>query len=814
MSSQDAEVVSAETIIPTGITTDNISNQQNFINYAVLQIDPEAHIDLVRKQVEYYFSRENLQNDSFLTSQMDSQNSVPIATVMQFAKLKALTEDEELIKKALETSKTVSIVDNKIKSNVKIGGRNTIILRDIPSDTPEDEILAVFKYDDCKPIVSVRSDIENTWFVVFESEQDAKDVILDLKLKKRQFRGESVKARLKSETITRSFYMIPPPQVSAAFPAMGFSPFLPSAGMFPGYVNQSSVMMNGAVMNPHPAMMIVPGVENAGSGSGRSPSSNSHNRLGGHINSIGHSSSDEGVVDVDGSSQTMVMDGDRNIATATAVSPSSSLSASTQGNGPVSSQTTGVTSSASSTHTTTASTAGNKSDKKGTGSTSTSTPSSPYGNRSSGGGSANTAGSSAPRDIRDRDRKVVDEIFDHFAASRMGIDRVGQVCVMIHSGSRGLGHQVATDSLTSMESAMARDNLVINDRQLACARINSKGVQILGQRLQEVLQHKINHAEESESGKQKKFERSNTLSHIHESSEGLSSASFYGMKELFLRTVEVTMMLDCLWLALWATNYITLANIVDKGIFPVIILLPLFCAIVKPFAKLLAITSINHGAFVAKAFIELHNGNISVSSQGLGFGCTFTIDIPTRHDMPTIQSQAHGHNHGNGNGNGQGYLHHLSISNSSMSRVSDDPHGSPIPTAGTGNGNGTGTGSRQESHIFNGLFMNKVSEDSHGSFPILARGSRQGSFSLPNTIHGNNNNTTTTINREVPSFRVSDKGNTIRAASRLNSISNHNQNDKMGQSLLNVFKDKNHVQHRIEVDIEVQPATIDIKRRI
>eukprot|EP01036_Dinobryon_divergens_P039594 gene39594-52219_t len=36
----------------------------------------------------------------------------------------------------------------------------------------------------------------------------------------------------------------------------------------------------------------------------------------------------------------------------------------------------------------------------------------------------------------------------------------------------------------------------------------------------------------------------------------------------------------------------------------------------------------------------------------------------------------------------------------------------------------------------------------------------------------------------------------------------------MGQSLLNVFKDKNHVQHRIEVDIEVQPATIDIKRRI
>lgn len=39
---------------------------------------------------------------------------------------------------------------------------------------------------------------------------------------------------------------------------------------------------------------------------------------------------------------------------------------------------------------------------------------------------------------------MVDEIYDQFAASKMGIERLGQVCVMIHSGSRGLGHQVAT----------------------------------------------------------------------------------------------------------------------------------------------------------------------------------------------------------------------------------------------------------------------------------------------------------------------------------------------------------------------------------
>lgn len=49
-----------------------------------------------------------------------------------------------------------------------------------------------------------------------------------------------------------------------------------------------------------------------------------------------------------------------------------------------------------------------------------------------------------------------------------------QVCIMIHSGSRGLGHQVATDALVQMEAAMARDKIKTNDRQLACAKINSQ----------------------------------------------------------------------------------------------------------------------------------------------------------------------------------------------------------------------------------------------------------------------------------------------------------------------------------------------------
>ena len=52
----------------------------------------------------------------------------------------------------------------------------------------------------------------------------------------------------------------------------------------------------------------------------------------------------------------------------------------------------------------------------------------------------------------------------------MGIERQGQVVLLIYCGSRGFGHQVATDALVAMEKAMKRDKIEVNDCQLACSR--------------------------------------------------------------------------------------------------------------------------------------------------------------------------------------------------------------------------------------------------------------------------------------------------------------------------------------------------------
>jgi tRNA-splicing ligase RtcB len=66
----------------------------------------------------------------------------------------------------------------------------------------------------------------------------------------------------------------------------------------------------------------------------------------------------------------------------------------------------------------------------------------------------------------------VDEIHDEAAARTLGLQR-GEVTVMIHCGSRGLGHQVCTDHVRDVARKLAGWGIVLPDRQLACAPLRS-----------------------------------------------------------------------------------------------------------------------------------------------------------------------------------------------------------------------------------------------------------------------------------------------------------------------------------------------------
>jgi tRNA-splicing ligase RtcB len=75
--------------------------------------------------------------------------------------------------------------------------------------------------------------------------------------------------------------------------------------------------------------------------------------------------------------------------------------------------------------------------------------------------------------------QVVDRVEAH-AAAVLGL-AAGEVCVMIHCGSRGLGHQTCTDQLQAMGGAMRAHGISVPDRQLACVPVRSaEGERYLG----------------------------------------------------------------------------------------------------------------------------------------------------------------------------------------------------------------------------------------------------------------------------------------------------------------------------------------------
>ncbi|KAF1793948.1 Peptidase C15, pyroglutamyl peptidase I-like [Phytophthora cactorum] len=149
--------------------------------------------EAIKRQVEFYFSRANLANDAYLVSQMNSQMYVPVEVIINFSKIKQLTDDTQLLVEAVQdstvrqssswslaasTSLLVEFVKDAIKPNIK-SERTTIILREIPSSTKPEEVEAIF--EGCGKVASVRSDV-------------AEAVSTLLALRSKTFNGAAIKA--------------------------------------------------------------------------------------------------------------------------------------------------------------------------------------------------------------------------------------------------------------------------------------------------------------------------------------------------------------------------------------------------------------------------------------------------------------------------------------------------------------------------------------------------------------------------------------------------------------------------------------------
>jgi tRNA-splicing ligase RtcB (3'-phosphate/5'-hydroxy nucleic acid ligase) len=70
--------------------------------------------------------------------------------------------------------------------------------------------------------------------------------------------------------------------------------------------------------------------------------------------------------------------------------------------------------------------------------------------------------------------EVVNRVIDRDAAKKFGISVEEKVCILMHTGSRGLGHQVCSDYLKIIDAGSANFNFVLPDRELACAPAGSR----------------------------------------------------------------------------------------------------------------------------------------------------------------------------------------------------------------------------------------------------------------------------------------------------------------------------------------------------
>jgi tRNA-splicing ligase RtcB len=68
---------------------------------------------------------------------------------------------------------------------------------------------------------------------------------------------------------------------------------------------------------------------------------------------------------------------------------------------------------------------------------------------------------------------IVEEIFDEEQATKHNIHK-NQICILIHTGSRGLGHQIATDYIKKMMGVLSKYKISLPDNELSCAPFNSQ----------------------------------------------------------------------------------------------------------------------------------------------------------------------------------------------------------------------------------------------------------------------------------------------------------------------------------------------------
>jgi hypothetical protein len=152
--------------------------------------------------------------------QLNSQRFISFDAVMALPSIAALTTDRELVVAAASASSQFTLDESKSSMkpvNLKVE-RTTLILRDIPSAAPADDVKVLFQGLASAP-VSLNADVGDNWFVTFASEDAC--LAAAMHLRSQTFAGKPVQARVKSENFLSAYKPV------TARPSQFAAPFVP-----------------------------------------------------------------------------------------------------------------------------------------------------------------------------------------------------------------------------------------------------------------------------------------------------------------------------------------------------------------------------------------------------------------------------------------------------------------------------------------------------------------------------------------------------------------------------------------------------------
>lgn len=160
-------------------------------------LSEESLRESLKKQLEFYFSRENLSKDLYLISQMDSDQFVPIWTIACMEDIKSLTTDLDLVVDVLKASPLVQVDETgeKVRPN---HSRCIIILREVPETTPVQEVEALFQNENCPKALSAEFAHNSNWYITFQSDNDALQALKYIREEVKVFQGKPIMARIKA----------------------------------------------------------------------------------------------------------------------------------------------------------------------------------------------------------------------------------------------------------------------------------------------------------------------------------------------------------------------------------------------------------------------------------------------------------------------------------------------------------------------------------------------------------------------------------------------------------------------------------------